>query len=186
MFHYCCRWWRYEVSEYCKDQSNPAFFDAVPDIILSLAISNTTGAAGKFFKALGSAQVNILAISQGSSERIISAVVKGSDSTKSLRAVHAAFLLSNQVRCTLLLLMYPTSFLWSLTWLIQVISVGLVGRGKVARAMIDVIREQADMLYGRYGTEFHLRAIMDSKHMVLSDTGVDLANVDKEFEDKKR
>lgn len=53
---------------------------------------------GKFFKALGNAGVNVLAISQGSSERIISAVVKGSDSTKSLRAVHAAFLLSNQVR----------------------------------------------------------------------------------------
>jgi hypothetical protein len=31
-----------------------------------------------------------------SSERNISAVVKGSDSTRSLRAVHAAFLLSNQ------------------------------------------------------------------------------------------
>lgn len=53
--------------------------------------------AGKFFKALGSAHVNILAISQGSSERNISAVVRGTDSTKSLRAVHSAFLLSNQV-----------------------------------------------------------------------------------------
>lgn len=111
-------------------------------------MSNTKGAAGKFFKALGNAGVNVLAISQGSSERIISAVVKGSDSTKSLRAVHSAFLLSNQV-----------------------ISVGLVGRGKVAKAMVEVLRAQADMLYGRFGTEFHLRAVMDSTGMLLSSAG---------------
>jgi bifunctional aspartokinase / homoserine dehydrogenase 1 len=101
----------------------------------------------------------VLAISQGSSERIISAVVKGSDSTKSLRAVHAAFLLSNQV-----------------------ISVGLVGRGKVARAMVEVIRAQADMLYGRFGTEFHLRAVMDSSRMVLSETALALDSLDAAFD----
>jgi len=89
--------------------------------------------------------------------------VKGSDSTKSLRAVHAAFLLSNQV-----------------------ISVGLVGRGKVARAMVEVIRAQADMLYGRFGTEFHLRAVMDSSKMVLSETALDLDSLDAAFAEGER
>eukprot|EP00624_Nannochloropsis_granulata_P007211 evm.model.NODE_6825_length_32477_cov_17.962835.6 len=127
-------------------------------------MSNTKGAAGKFFKALGNAGVNVLAISQGSSERIISAVVKGSDSTKSLRAVHSAFLLSNHV-----------------------ISVGLVGRGKVAKAMVEVIRAQAGMLYGRFGTEFHLRAVMDSTGMLLSSSGptLGLEGLDAAFDAHK-
>lgn len=58
---------------------------------------------------------------------------------------------------------------------------GLVGRGKVARAMVEVIRAQAGMLYGRFGTEFHLRAAMDSSRMVLSETPLDLADLGAVF-----
>lgn len=59
---------------------------------------------------------------------------------------------------------------------------GLVGRGKVARAMVEVIRAQADMLYGRFGTEFHLRAAMDSSKMVLSEA-LDLTDLDAVFQE---
>ena len=55
----------------------------------------TTGVAGRFFTALGDAKINILAISQGASERNISAVVLESESTRALRAMHAAFRLSH-------------------------------------------------------------------------------------------
>lgn len=55
----------------------------------------TTGVAGRFFSALGDAKINILAIAQGSSERNISAVVLTSESSRALRAVHAAFRLSH-------------------------------------------------------------------------------------------
>ena len=51
--------------------------------------------AGRFFSSLGGAKINVLAIAQGSSERNISAVVWSSDSTRALRAVHAAFNLSH-------------------------------------------------------------------------------------------
>ncbi|CAJ1962597.1 unnamed protein product [Cylindrotheca closterium] len=54
-----------------------------------------SGVSGRFFGALGDAQINILAISQGCSERNISAVVKQSESTRALRALHAAFRLSH-------------------------------------------------------------------------------------------
>lgn len=53
------------------------------------------GVSGRFFSALGDAQINVLAISQGSSERNISAVVSSSQSTRALRALHAAFRLSH-------------------------------------------------------------------------------------------
>lgn len=54
-----------------------------------------SGVSGRFFGALGDAQINILAISQGCSERNISAVVRQSESTRALRALHAAFRLSH-------------------------------------------------------------------------------------------
>ena len=58
-------------------------------------MSQTTGVSGLFFSALGDAKINILAIAQGSSERNISAVVYTEDSSRALRAVHAAFRLSH-------------------------------------------------------------------------------------------
>lgn len=57
----------------------------------------TTGVSGRFFSALGEAKINIYAIAQGSSERNISAVVAQEDSTRALRAVHAAFRLSHRI-----------------------------------------------------------------------------------------
>ncbi|KAL7545017.1 hypothetical protein ACHAWF_008391, partial [Thalassiosira exigua] len=63
---------------------------AVGDGMQSIA-----GVSGKFFSALGAAKINVLAISQGCSERNISAVVMMKDSTRALRAIHAAFRLSH-------------------------------------------------------------------------------------------
>lgn len=56
---------------------------------------NVTGVSGRFFTALGDARINVLAISQGCSERNVSAVVAASQSTRALRALHAAFRLSH-------------------------------------------------------------------------------------------
>jgi aspartokinase/homoserine dehydrogenase 1 len=58
-------------------------------------MKHVAGVSGRFFSALGDAKINILAISQGCSERNISAVVFTSESTRALRAVHAAFRLSH-------------------------------------------------------------------------------------------
>eukprot|EP00977_Amphora_coffeiformis_P027279 scaffold34600_cov184-Amphora_coffeaeformis.AAC.4 len=55
----------------------------------------TSGVSGRFFSALGDAKINVLAVAQGCSERNISAVVPMEDSTRALRAVHAAFRLSH-------------------------------------------------------------------------------------------
>ena len=53
------------------------------------------GVAGRFFSVLGRAGVNVIAISQGSSERNISAVVTGDSATRALRAAHGGFYLSH-------------------------------------------------------------------------------------------
>ena len=51
------------------------------------------GVAGRFFSALAAAEINVVAISQGSSERNISAVVASKDAAAALAAAHSAFFL---------------------------------------------------------------------------------------------
>lgn len=58
-------------------------------------MKDVTGVAGRFFSALGDAKINIFAIAQGCSERNISAVISTAQSTRALRALHAAFRLSH-------------------------------------------------------------------------------------------
>ncbi len=50
------------------------------------------GLSGKLFSALGNADVNILAIAQGSTERNISLVVKASSTKDAIQAIHRAFM----------------------------------------------------------------------------------------------
>jgi aspartate kinase len=49
------------------------------------------GIAGKVFASLGAADVNVIAISQGSSERNISLIVSAADAAEAVRAIHRAF-----------------------------------------------------------------------------------------------
>jgi aspartate kinase len=54
-------------------------------------MQGTPGIAGKVFGALGAAEVNVIAISQGSSERNISFIVSGEEAAEAVRAIHRAF-----------------------------------------------------------------------------------------------
>ena len=51
----------------------------------------TPGIAATVFGALGAEEINVIAISQGSSERNISLVVAESDAAPAVRALHQAF-----------------------------------------------------------------------------------------------
>lgn len=70
--------------------------DPPPLCVLLAAVgdnmSDTPGVSGRFFGALAKAKVNVLAISQGSSERNISAVVNTANAQLALRSIHSAFL----------------------------------------------------------------------------------------------
>jgi aspartate kinase len=54
-------------------------------------MQGTPGIAGKIFAALGDAGVNVIAISQGSSERNVSMVVAAPDAAETVRAIHRSF-----------------------------------------------------------------------------------------------
>jgi aspartokinase/homoserine dehydrogenase 1 len=59
--------------------------------IIGTRMRGTVGLSGKFFGALGNEGVNVVAISQGSSERNISIVVAEDEAKVALQAVHSAF-----------------------------------------------------------------------------------------------
>jgi aspartate kinase len=54
-------------------------------------MQGTPGIAGKIFAALGESGVNVIAISQGSSERNVSMVVAAQDAAETVRAIHRSF-----------------------------------------------------------------------------------------------
>ena len=54
-------------------------------------MQGTPGIAGKVFASLGAAGVNVIAISQGSSERNISLIVAETEAAEAVRAIHRAF-----------------------------------------------------------------------------------------------
>ena len=114
-------------------------------------MAQVPGVAAKFFGALARAGVSVRAIAQGSSERNISAVIDRRDSTRALRAVHAGFYLSERV-----------------------ISVGVVGPGLVGAALMEQLRAQAPVLRAQHRIDLRVRAVTDSKRMLLDDAGVPL------------
>jgi len=116
------------------------------------------GIAGKFFRALGKAGVNIGAIAQGSSERNISAVIDGKDACKGLRAVHSAFYLSNQT-----------------------LSLGIVGAGLIGGTFLDQLAREAERLRREEKIDLRVRGILTGKKMLLGDPQIDLTQWRQNF-----
>jgi aspartokinase/homoserine dehydrogenase 1 len=110
------------------------------------AMARQPGVAARFFGALGDVGVNVRAVAQGSSERNITAVIDGRDSTRALRAVHARFTLSDLT-----------------------LSVGVVGAGLIGQAFLRQLVQQKDELRRRYKVDLRIRAVANSRRMVLHD-----------------
>jgi aspartokinase/homoserine dehydrogenase 1 len=111
------------------------------------------GVSGKFFNSLAKANINIRAISQGSSERNISVVIKNNDLTKALQTVHAGFYLSRKT-----------------------ISIGLIGPGLIGSTLLHQIQKTVEQLKSTYQVNLYVRGIMNSKKMLLSDGPMELKN----------
>jgi aspartokinase/homoserine dehydrogenase 1 len=111
------------------------------------------GSAGKFFGTLGSAAINVRAIAQGASERNISAVIDAKDMTRALRAVHSSFYLSAKT-----------------------VSIGVIGPGSVGGALLEQLAAASPRLKDKFNLDLRVRAIADSKHMLLKDRQVELGN----------
>lgn len=107
------------------------------------------GSAGRFFRTLGGAGINVRAIAQGASERNISAVIASRDLTRALRAVHSNFYLSAKT-----------------------VSIGLIGPGMVGSALLDQLAAGGGSLRDQFDLDLRVRAIGGSTRMCLDQSRV--------------
>ncbi|KAF0696008.1 Aste57867_13221 [Aphanomyces stellatus] len=122
-------------------------------------MSETPGICAHFFGAMGRANINVLAISQGSSERNISAVVRAVDSGAALRAAHAAFFMADHA-----------------------VSVGVINdrASAVGQALLSQLFTQSQRLVDQFNVDLRLRAVAhgnDLGHVSAHPTGFDAASL---------
>ncbi|CAK0820084.1 unnamed protein product, partial [Prorocentrum cordatum] len=134
--------------------------------IIGEGMKERTGIAARFFNSLGRAQVNVVAIAQGASERNISVVVPRGDLSRALRAIHEGFTLSN------------------MNMGIGIIGTGLVG-SEVVKQLAKFEASQGRMqklpaMMQSKNLNIEVRMIADSSKMVLSEHGLPLEGLDME------
>ncbi|CRL44087.1 Bifunctional aspartokinase/homoserine dehydrogenase 1 [Sodalis glossinidius str. 'morsitans'] len=130
------------------------------DVISRLAIISVVGdgmraqrgLSAKLFVALACANINIIAIAQGSSERSISVVVDNDSTTTGVRVAHQ--------------MLFNTD---------QVIEVFVIGAGGVGGALIEQIRRQHAWLKGKH-IDLRVCGIANSRALLTNVHGIDLAN----------
>ncbi|MEQ2025212.1 bifunctional aspartate kinase/homoserine dehydrogenase I [Xenorhabdus szentirmaii] len=130
------------------------------DVIDNLAIISVVGdgmrtqrgISARFFSALTRANINIVAIAQGSSERSISAVIENSAATTAVRLCHQ--------------MLFNTA---------QVVEVFVVGVGGVGSALIEQIRRQQVWLKQKH-IELRVCGIANSRALLTDMQGINLDN----------
>ncbi|MBC8951576.1 bifunctional aspartate kinase/homoserine dehydrogenase I [Xenorhabdus sp. PB62.4] len=110
------------------------------------------GISARFFSALTRANINIIAIAQGSSERSISAVIENDAATTAVRLCHQ--------------MLFNTA---------QVVEVFVVGVGGVGNALIEQIRRQQTWLKQKH-IELRVCGIANSRALLTDMQGICLDN----------
>lgn len=110
------------------------------------------GISAKFFSALARANINIVAIAQGSSERSISVVVDNDEATTGVRVVHQ--------------MLFATD---------QVIEVFVIGVGGVGAALIDQLHRQQTWLKNKH-IDLRVCGIANSRALLTNVHGIPLEN----------
>lgn len=116
------------------------------------------GIAARFFSSLAQANISIVAIAQGSSERSISAVVPMNKAIEAVKATHQG-LFSNK----------------------KSIEVFLVGVGGVGSELIDQIKQQKEFL-AKKDIEIRVCALANADKMLLNENGLNLDNWKSDLE----
>jgi len=166
--HSICCVLRADQADRARDAAAAAFADAIADgqaqgvtltrdIAVLAAVGDgmvgTPGVAARLLGGLAQARVNARAIAQGAGERNISVAIGANDATRALRAAHAAFWLSPQT-----------------------LSVGVIGPGQVGNALLVQMSAALPQLRQRSGLDLRLRAIANSRAMVLDERGFEPAD----------
>lgn len=131
--------------------------------IVGLGMRGTKGIAARAFSALSQANVNIVAIAQGSSELNITVAVKASAATAALVALHDEFQLE-RIRP----LQTSEQRRVELAWL---------GFGQIGQALARQLVHQARYFEDDLGIVLVSRAVSDRRGVWISEEGLDLEEV---------
>ena len=113
-------------------------------------MKNRQGISGKMFLALGNNNINVKAISQGASERNITAVIERKDVKKALNILHEAFFEEQ----------------------IKKIHLFIIGIGNVGGKFIEQISNQKQYLIEKFRLSINIIGISNSKKMFFSSDGI--------------
>ncbi|HDZ3511192.1 TPA: bifunctional aspartate kinase/homoserine dehydrogenase I [Mannheimia haemolytica] len=136
------------------------------DIIKDLSIVSVVGdgmrtakgIAARFFSALAQANISIVAIAQGSSERSISAVVPLNKAIEAVKATHKSLFNSKRV-----------------------VDMFLVGVGGVGSELIEQVKQQKEFL-AKKDIKIRVCALANSDKMLLNENGLNLDNWKEDLE----
>jgi aspartokinase/homoserine dehydrogenase 1 len=123
-------------------------------------MKHNRGIAARFLTAISSAGVNVEVIAQGSSECAIAVVVRGEDAQPATRACHTAFFSHSSH-----------------------IDVILLGCGNVGAELLEQFQRQAESLVDHH-VDLRVRAIANSRKLLVADDVVDLATWREALEDE--
>jgi aspartokinase/homoserine dehydrogenase 1 len=112
------------------------------------------GVSGKMFSALGRNGINVRAISQGSSERNISAVIANKDVKKAVNVLHEEF--------------FETTY--------KQVNLFIAGVGNVGSRLISQLLQQHEYLQKNLRLYIRVVGIANSKKMLINEKGIDLKN----------
>jgi len=127
-------------------------------------MKNQVGISGRMFHVLGRNGVSIKAISQGSSERNISAVIQREDLNKSLNILHEAFFHYEAKRINLF----------------------IIGVGNVGKAFINQLQTQFSVLKKEHLINLKLIGVANSKRMSFNEDGIRLSKWEERLQDGEK
>lgn len=121
--------------------------------VVGEGMRNRPGIAGKLFRTLGTNGINIIALAQGSSELNISLMIKNTDTTKALNAIHSSFFFPKQ----------------------REINVFLIGTGLIGSTLMRQLSDQREFLERERGVRVRVIGVGDQRHMRLDEAGIPLS-----------
>lgn len=110
------------------------------------------GISGRMFGAMGRNGVNIRAISQGSSEKNISAVISTDDVRKGINVLHEEF--------------FETTY--------KQVNLFIVGTGNVGAKFLGQLNQQAEFLQEQLRLQVRVIGLSNSRKMLMDNEGIDM------------
>lgn len=111
-----------------------------------------TGISGRMFSSFGRNGVNVRAISQGSSERNISAVISTADVRKAVNVLHEDF--------------FETAY--------RQVNLFIVGTGNVGAKLIGQLKQQLSYLQEQMRLQVRVVGLANSRKMLINEEGINL------------